>query len=149
MPHPTFLRYIFNITIQSTPRSSKFSLSLRFPHQNPICTSPFPIRATCTSRLMFVIADSQSKFNTLHSVGTSPICLQTKFHVIISIASLVMANKLKTNFPRRSLRYITCIKMLPRQRPHALPRSNRAQHFSTPIHVAVKSLQSNNFLIQP
>jgi len=59
---------------------------------------------------MFVIADSQSMFNILHSVGTSQIYLQTKFQVLSSIASLVMANKLKTNFPRRPCRYFTCKK---------------------------------------
>jgi hypothetical protein len=29
------------------PGSSKWSLSLRFPHQNPIYISPLHIRATC------------------------------------------------------------------------------------------------------
>jgi hypothetical protein len=29
----------FNITFRYTPRSSTFSLSLTFPHQNPACAS--------------------------------------------------------------------------------------------------------------
>jgi len=40
-PHST-LKIHLNITILSTPGSSQWSLSFRFPHQNPVCTSPLP-----------------------------------------------------------------------------------------------------------
>ena len=46
----------FNI-IQSTPGSSKWSSSLRFPHQNRVCTSP--LSHTC-----YIPCPSQSSFSS-------------------------------------------------------------------------------------
>ena len=41
-----------NIIHPSTPRSPKWSLSLRFPHQDPIPSPLLPIRATCPAHLI-------------------------------------------------------------------------------------------------
>ena len=42
----------FNITLSSPPGSSKWCLSLRFPHQHPVYTSPLPIPATYPAHLI-------------------------------------------------------------------------------------------------
>ena len=44
-----------NIIHPSTPRSPQWSLSLRFPHQDPIHSLSTPIRATCPAHLIFPI----------------------------------------------------------------------------------------------
>ena len=53
-PKSHFLKIHLNIVFPYMLGSTKWSISLRFPHQNPIHTSPFPIRATCPVHLILL-----------------------------------------------------------------------------------------------
>jgi hypothetical protein len=57
-----FLKVHFNIILPSTPRPAEWPLCFRFPHRNPVCTSPLPIRATC------LVHATVLDLNTLHSL---------------------------------------------------------------------------------
>ena len=98
-----FLRVHLNIILPSTSWSPQWSLSLRFPHQNLVHTSPF-IRATCPVhliRLDFITRTmlgegyrslSSSLCNFLHSPVTPPllgpnILLNTLFSNTLSLCS--------------------------------------------------------------
>ena len=59
-PTSHFLKIHLNIILPSMPGSPKWSLSLRFPHRNPVYTSPLP--HTC-----YMSRPSHSRFYHLNS----------------------------------------------------------------------------------
>jgi len=49
-----FLNMHLYIILPSTPGSPNWTLTLGFPHQNPVYTIPHSIRATCSAHLIFL-----------------------------------------------------------------------------------------------
>ena len=75
-----FLKTHLNVIFPSTFCSPMWSLSLRFPHQTPVYTSPLPIRATCPAYLILldfitrIILDEEYRsLNSLCSFLHSPV----------------------------------------------------------------------------
>ena len=63
-PSP-FFKIIFNIILLSILRSSEWSLSFSFPHQNPVRTSPLPHTCHITHTSIYFI-DSMIKVRKPH-----------------------------------------------------------------------------------
>jgi len=70
MPSIQFLKINFNIIIPSMHRSFKWSLSLVFPHQIPVCTSPLPHKCLNVPTSLFFFIRSPEQY----LVRSSPKC---------------------------------------------------------------------------
>ena len=62
-----FFKIYFNIVLPCMSRFFKLSLSIRFPHQNPVCTFSVPMRATYPARLVFLDLICNSAVRTKNS----------------------------------------------------------------------------------
>ena len=68
-----FLIIHLNIIFSSAPGSSKRSLSLRFPSQNPVYASPFPILATWPAHLILLDLIARKILGVEYSSLSSPL----------------------------------------------------------------------------
>lgn len=55
-------KILFNITLSSTPRPTKCSLSFRFPSQNSLCISLLPVTAPHSTHLIPLHLITQTLF---------------------------------------------------------------------------------------
>ena len=63
-----------NIIQPSTPGSPKWSLSLGFPHRNPVYASPTRIRATCSAHLILLVFITRTIFGEQYRSLSSSLC---------------------------------------------------------------------------
>jgi hypothetical protein len=73
LPPSYFLQIHLNIILLSVPVSSKWSLSLRFPHQKPVWTSSL-IRATYRAHLILLYLITRIMFGEEYRSLSSSIC---------------------------------------------------------------------------
>jgi hypothetical protein len=125
--HFHFLKINPYIINPSTPGSPQRSLSLMFPHQNHIHTSPLPIRATCHAHLILLDFITRTRLgkeyrpfsslcNFLHSPVTSSlldpnILLSTLFSNTLSLRSPLNVSD-KVSHPYRTTGKIVVLYIL-------------------------------------
>ena len=73
-PTSHLLKIHLNIILPSTPASLQWSLSHRFPHQSPVCASPFPILSTCLTYHIFNFAITRTILGEMYRTLSSSLC---------------------------------------------------------------------------
>ena len=93
-----------NIMLACTARSSIWSLSFTFPHQNPVYASPLSIRATCPDHLILLDLITRTILGEEYRSLSSSLC--SFFHSPLTSSLLGSNILLNTIFSNTlSLRY--------------------------------------------
>ena len=116
-----------NIIFLLVPVSSKWSISLAFPHQNPVCTSPlspYVLHALPISFFLILSPELYLVRNTGQStphyvVVSTPLLSRSSYVQIFSSASCSQTPSAYV-FPSLSLEILAVIKIILGQKVHAL-----------------------------
>ena len=126
MPPSHYLKIHLNIILPSVPWSAKWSVSLRFPHQKPVCASPLPHPCYITSPSHFSLITWIIFGEEYISVSSS---LSTFLHSSVTL-SLIMP---KYSLQHPILKYCQPTFLPQFERPCFTPIRNNRHNFSSRV----------------